>query len=143
MGSGKSGPMDLGGAERSRSPSAASPAAFWLLCRRGQSNPPSADGGTPLRSRNRDLPAGGEIPPSPSQKEKIHYGSRNRPDVQLQRRAVGQAAPDFPHAPGAHPPGGGGPVRPDAGGPAGPQRGEGAGGGGILRPHAGVLQSPP
>ena len=29
MGSGESGPMDLGEAERSRSPSAASPAAFW------------------------------------------------------------------------------------------------------------------
>ena len=25
------------------------PAAFWLLCRRGQSNPPSADGGISLR----------------------------------------------------------------------------------------------
>ena len=49
MGSGESGPMDLGGAKRSRSPSAASPAAFWLLCRRGQSNSP---------------PAGGEIPPA-------------------------------------------------------------------------------
>ena len=29
MGSGESSPMDLGGAKRSRSPSAASPAAFW------------------------------------------------------------------------------------------------------------------
>ena len=47
MGSGESGPMDLGGAKRSRSPSAASPVAFWLLCRHGQSNSP---------------PAGGEIP---------------------------------------------------------------------------------
>ena len=28
-------------------PSEPSPAAFWLLCRRGQSNPPSADGGIP------------------------------------------------------------------------------------------------
>ena len=40
MGSGESGPMDLGGAKRSRSPSAASPVAFWLLCRHGQSNSP-------------------------------------------------------------------------------------------------------
>ena len=31
MGSGESGPMDLGGAKRSRSPSAASPAAFWVI----------------------------------------------------------------------------------------------------------------
>ena len=28
-------------------PSEPSPAAFWLLCRRGQSNPPSADSGIP------------------------------------------------------------------------------------------------
>ena len=53
MGSGESGPMDLGGAERSRIPSAASPAAFWLLCRRGQSNPPSADGGIPCKTARR------------------------------------------------------------------------------------------
>src|SRR5699024_11447230 len=44
MGSGESGPMDLGGAKRSRSPSAASPVAFWLLCRHGQSNSPPAGG---------------------------------------------------------------------------------------------------
>ena len=31
MGSGESGPMDLGGAKRSRSPSAASPGAFWVI----------------------------------------------------------------------------------------------------------------
>ena len=40
-------PMDLGGAKRSRSPSDASPGAFCLLCRHGQSRSP---------------PAGGEIP---------------------------------------------------------------------------------
>ena len=40
MGSGESGPMDLGGAKRSRSPSAASPGAFCLLCRHGQSRSP-------------------------------------------------------------------------------------------------------
>src|SRR5699024_5225131 len=49
MGSGESGPMDLGGAKRSRSPSAASPVAFCLLCRHGHSRSP---------------PAGGEIPPA-------------------------------------------------------------------------------
>ena len=43
-GSGESGPMDLGGAQRSRSPLAASPGAFWLLCRHGQSNSPPAGG---------------------------------------------------------------------------------------------------
>ena len=47
MGSGESGPMDLGGAKRSRSPSAASPGAFCLLCRHGQSRSPPAGGETP------------------------------------------------------------------------------------------------
>ena len=47
MGSGESGPMDLGGAKRSRSPSAASPVAFCLLFRHG---------------KRRSPPAGGEIP---------------------------------------------------------------------------------
>ena len=58
MGSGESGPMDLGGAKRSRSPSAASPVAFWLLCRHGQSNSPPAGGETPREQRNpfRNLP---------------------------------------------------------------------------------------
>ena len=41
--------MGLGGAKRSRSPSDASPVAFCLLCRHGQSRSP---------------PAGGEIPPA-------------------------------------------------------------------------------
>ena len=49
-GSGESGPMDLGGAQRSRSPLAASPGAFWLLCRHGQSNSPPAGGETSLRN---------------------------------------------------------------------------------------------
>ena len=49
MGSGESGPMDLGGAKRSRSPSDASPGAFCLLCRHGQSNSPPAGGEIPLR----------------------------------------------------------------------------------------------
>ena len=39
-GSGESGPMDLGEAQRSRSPSAASPAILWLLSHRWESNPP-------------------------------------------------------------------------------------------------------
>ena len=42
-------PMGLGGAKRSRSPSDASPVAFWLLCRRGQSNSPPAGGEIPLQ----------------------------------------------------------------------------------------------
>ena len=42
--------MDLGEAERSRSPSAASPVAFWFLCRHGQRNPPPAGGGIPLQN---------------------------------------------------------------------------------------------
>ena len=40
MGSGESGPMDLGEAERSRSPSAASPAILWFLSHRWERNPP-------------------------------------------------------------------------------------------------------
>ena len=48
-GSGESSPMDLGGAKRSRSPSAASPVAFCLLFRHG---------------KRRSPPAGGEIPPA-------------------------------------------------------------------------------
>ena len=40
-------PMDLGGAKRSRSPSDASPGAFCLLCRHGQSRSPPAGGETP------------------------------------------------------------------------------------------------
>ena len=38
-GSGESGPMDLGKAQRSRSPSAASPAILWLLSQQWESNP--------------------------------------------------------------------------------------------------------
>ena len=44
MGSGESGPMDLGGAKRSRSPSAASPVAFCLLFRHGKRRSPPAGG---------------------------------------------------------------------------------------------------
>ena len=39
-GSGESGPMDLGGAQRSRSPSAASPAILWVLSHRWESTSP-------------------------------------------------------------------------------------------------------
>ena len=52
-GAGESGPMDLGGAQRSRSPLAASPGAFWLLCRHGQSNSPPTGGETSLRNWER------------------------------------------------------------------------------------------
>ena len=45
-------PMDLGGAKRSRSPSDASPGAFCLLCRHGQSRSPPAGGEIPLRKTN-------------------------------------------------------------------------------------------
>ena len=41
MGSGESGPMGT------KCPTAASPVAFWLLCRHGQSNSPPAGGETP------------------------------------------------------------------------------------------------
>ena len=41
--------MDLGGAKRSRSPSAASPAILWFLSHRWERNSPPAGGETPLR----------------------------------------------------------------------------------------------
>ena len=41
--------MGLGGAKRSRSPSDASPVAFCLLCRHGQSRSPPAGGEIPRR----------------------------------------------------------------------------------------------
>ena len=53
-------------AKRSSEPS---PGAFWLLCRRGQSSPPSADGGTPCKNLRRinDLGSPNFLPPPPSQ----------------------------------------------------------------------------
>ena len=51
MGSGESGPMDLGGAKRSRSPSAASPAILWFLShRRERNSPPGRRNSPPQRS---------------------------------------------------------------------------------------------
>ena len=47
MGSGESGPMGT------KCPSAASPVAFWLLCRHGQSNSPPAGGETPCEMARR------------------------------------------------------------------------------------------
>ena len=49
-GSGESGPMDLGGAERSRSPSAASPAILWFLSHRWERNSPPGRRNSPSRS---------------------------------------------------------------------------------------------
>ena len=46
------GPGESRHGERS-SPLRRPPAAFWLLCRRGQSNPPSADGGIPCKTARR------------------------------------------------------------------------------------------
>ena len=54
--------MDLGGAKRSRSPSAASPVAFCLLFRHGKRRSPPAGGETPLRTTN----AIRNLPPHPS-----------------------------------------------------------------------------
>ena len=55
-GSGESGPMDLGGAERSRSPSAASPAILWFLSHRWERNsPPGRRNGPPKRLRSHQL----------------------------------------------------------------------------------------
>ena len=61
MGSGESGPMDLGGAQRSRSPSAASPVAFWLISPVLPAKPSAA--GSPgrggARERSQFSPSGG------------------------------------------------------------------------------------
>ena len=61
MGSGESGPMDLGGAKRSRSPSAASPVAFWLISPVLPAKPSAA--GSPgkggARERSQFSPSGG------------------------------------------------------------------------------------
>ena len=56
-------PMDLGGAKRSRSPSDASPGAFCLLCRHGQSRSPPAGGEiSPCGERNRSIIAPSSAP---------------------------------------------------------------------------------
>ena len=56
MGSGESGPMDLGGAKRSRSPSAASPVAFCLLFRHGKRRSPPAGGEISCAQRTQSEP---------------------------------------------------------------------------------------
>ena len=61
MGAGESGPMDLGGAKCSRSPSAASPVAFWLISPVLPAKPSVA--GSPgrggARERSQFSPSGG------------------------------------------------------------------------------------
>ena len=61
-GSGESGPMDLGGAKRSRSPSDASPAILWFLSHRWERNSPPAGGETPPARNETALSS----PPHPS-----------------------------------------------------------------------------
>ena len=51
-----------------------SPGAFWLLCRHGQSNPPSADGGIPLRTINLFL----NLSPHPSGLTASHLPPRGK-----------------------------------------------------------------
>ena len=51
-----------------------SPGAFWLLCRHGQSNPPSADGGIPLRTTNLFL----NLSPHPSGLTASHLPPRGK-----------------------------------------------------------------
>ena len=75
MGSGESGPMDLGGAKRSRSPSAASPLAFWLISPVLPANPSAA--GSPGRGGARERP---QFSPSGGNGDK-------RPQGELARRA--------------------------------------------------------
>ena len=68
MGSGESGPMDLGGAKRSRSPSAASPAILWFLSHRWERNSPPAGGETTLR---KELSSGPMRASGPTKKRSI------------------------------------------------------------------------
>ena len=72
MGSGESGPMDLGGAKRSRSPSAASPVAFCLLFRHGKRRSPPAGGEISHAQRTQSEPC----PPSSSPFGAIHLEDR-------------------------------------------------------------------
>ena len=99
MGSGESGPMDLGGAKRSRSPSAASPVAFCLLFRHGKRRTPPAGGEISRAQRTQSEPCplirpfGPPIPipfglrPSPLDK-----GSRP-PGGRQNERAAGKIPP--------------------------------------------------
>ena len=99
MGSGESGPMDLGGAKRSRSPSAASPVAFCLLFRHGKRRSPPAGGEISRAQRTQSEPCplirpfGPPIPipfglrPSPLDK-----GSRP-PGGRQNERAAGKIPP--------------------------------------------------
>ena len=78
--------MGLGGAKRSRSPSDASPVAFCLLCRHGQSRSPPAGGEIPLRKTN----AIRNLSPHPSGLTASHLPPRGkafgRPSVPPLRR---------------------------------------------------------
>ena len=103
MGSGESGPMDLGGAKRSRSPSAASPVAFCLLFRHGKRRSPPAGGEISRAQRTQSEPCplirpfGPPIPipfglrPSPLDK-----GSRP-PGGRQNERAAGKIPPQNLH----------------------------------------------
>ena len=75
--------MDLGGAKRSRSPSAASPAILWVLSYRWEStSPPAAPAGAFRRATARRAALSAEM-------------RRNTPDPAPQ-------VPKFPGAPGAN-----------------------------------------
>ena len=62
--------MGLGGAQRSRNPSDASPGAFWLLCRHGQRNSPPGTGAV-----RKETYLGGEIGKHPSRRNQKQVGT--------------------------------------------------------------------
>ena len=91
MGSGESGPMDLGGAKRSRSPLAASPVAFWLISPVLPAKPSAA--GSPgkggARERSQFSPSGGNGDKR-TQGELARRAKRRWPGPLRRRAAMGK-----------------------------------------------------
>ena len=100
MGSGESGPMDLGGAERSRSPSAASPAILWFLSHRWKRNSPPGRRNSPRIPERKPAPQNKSLqrqtrtlytaPPHPSLRRYTHRA--RSPGKTRRRRETAPAA---------------------------------------------------
>ena len=99
-GSGESGPMDLGGAERSRSPSAASPAILWFLSHRWERNSPPGRRNSPRIPERKPAPQNKTLqrqtrtlytaPPHPSLRQYTHRA--RSPGKARRRRETAPAA---------------------------------------------------
>ena len=90
--------MDLGGAKRSRSPSAASPVAFCLLFRHGKRRSPPAGGEIPRVQRTQSEPCplirhGFAVPPSPWKGEGFAGDRKGRPYGITRAGSVGSSKP--------------------------------------------------